>query len=54
MVETLTWPQTYVDGMPDFEGEGYSSTFYAGGTGQVDMCWKCSDCGHSITKGINE
>ena len=43
--------QTYVGGMEDFAGDGYSSTFSAGGTGKVDVCWKCPDCGRSVTKG---
>ncbi len=46
--------QTYVGGMEDFAGEGYSSTFHAGGTGKVDMCWKCPNCGRSITKDMRE
>jgi hypothetical protein len=46
--------QTYVGGMEDFAGEGYSSTFSAGGTGKVDVCWKCPDCGRSITKDMSE
>lgn len=46
--------QTYVGGMPDFAGDDYSSTFSAGGTGRVINCWKCPDCGHSITKGTED
>lgn len=54
MVDAIALQQTYVGGMPDFEGEGYSSTFYAGGTGKVIDCWKCPDCGRSITKDLSE
>ncbi len=54
MVEGIAIGQTYVGGMPDFEDEGYSSTFYAGGTGKVIDCWKCPDCGRSITKDMSE
>jgi hypothetical protein len=43
--------QTYVGGMEDFAGDGRASTFYAGGTGEIDVCWKCPDCGRSVTKG---
>lgn len=51
MVEPLTWPQTYIDDMPDFEGEGYSSTFHVG---KIFDCWKCPDCGRSVTKDMSE
>ena len=47
MVETLTWPQTYIGSIPDFEGEGYSSTFHVG---KIFDCWECPDCGRSVTK----
>ena len=50
MVDSIALQQTYVGGMSDFVGEGYSSTFHAGGTGNVINCWKCPDCGRSITK----
>lgn len=33
MVEGIATGQTYIGSMPDFEGEGYSSTFHAGGYG---------------------
>jgi len=54
MVDAIALQQTYVGGMPDFIGEGYSSTFHAGGTGNVINCWKCPDCGRSITKDMRE
>ena len=54
MVDAIALQQTYVGGIEDFEGEGYSSTFHAGGTGRVIACWKCPDCGRSITKGMSE
>jgi hypothetical protein len=54
MVDSIALQQTYIGGIEDFAGEGYSSTFHAGGTGKVDVCWKCPDCGRSITKDIAE
>ena len=42
--------QTYVGGLPDFIGDKHSSTFSAGGPGLVVECWKCPDCGWSMTK----
>lgn len=50
MVDAIALQQTYVGGIEDFAGDGYSSTFHAGGTGRVIACWKCPDCGRSITK----
>lgn len=49
MVLGIATAQTYVGGMPDFEGETHSSTFSAGGTGRVINCMKCPSCGHSVT-----
>ena len=43
--------QTYVGGLPDFEGDKHSSTFSVGGSGKVINVWKCPDCGSSISKG---
>jgi hypothetical protein len=51
MVEGIATGQTYVGGIPDFEGEGYSSTFYAG---KIIDYWKCPDCGRSVTKELGE
>jgi rubredoxin len=51
MTEGIYTKQTLVGGMEDFAGDGYSSTFSAGGTGEVAVCWKCPDCGRSVTKG---
>lgn len=41
--------QTYVGGMPDFPGETHSSTFSAGGPGEMVDCLKCLKCGWSVT-----
>ena len=54
MVDAIAIQQTYVGGIEDFAGEGYSSTFHAGGVGKVIDCWKCPDCGRSITKDMSE
>lgn len=54
MVLGIATAQTYVGGMPDFEGETHSSTFSAGGPGEVIKCWKCPDCGHSVEKGEDD
>lgn len=41
--------QTFVGGMPDFEGDTHSSTFSAGGPGKMVECLKCEKCGWSTT-----
>lgn len=41
--------QTFVGGMPDFEGDTHSSTFSAGGPGKLVDCIKCPQCGKSVT-----
>lgn len=46
--------QTYTGGIEADDGDGYSSSFFAGGTGYVAVCWKCPDCGRSVTKGTAE
>lgn len=49
MQEGIATGQTIVGGMPDFEGESRSSTFYSGGPGKIIPCMKCKDCGWSVS-----
>lgn len=42
--------QTFVGGMPDFPGDTHATTFSAGGPGTMIDCWKCPECGRSVTK----
>lgn len=42
--------QTFVSGVPDFEGDDTISTSSAGGPGEMIDCRKCSACGWSVTK----
>ena len=51
MNEGLYTKQTFVSGIIDFPNDTRASTFSAGGTGKLDECLKCPECGHSITKG---
>lgn len=46
--------QTFTAGMPDFPGDTHAVTFSAGGPGKVVPCWKCPECGRSITMGDGE
>jgi len=41
--------QTFVGGTPDFIDDTHSSTFSAGGTGELIDCLKCPKCGWSMT-----
>jgi hypothetical protein len=41
--------QTYVAGTPDFPGDQHAVTFSAGGPGVMVDCWKCPECGRSVT-----
>lgn len=54
MVLGIATAQTYVVGMPDFPNDTRASTFSAGGPGKVIDCWKCPDCGHSVTQTLND
>lgn len=49
MAEGIAMGQTYVGGMPDFPGDTHSSTFSAGGPGEVIRALKCTACGWSVT-----
>jgi hypothetical protein len=49
MAEGIAMGQTYVGGMPDFPGDDHSSTFSAGGPGEVIRALKCTACGWSVT-----
>lgn len=49
MQRGLFTEQTFVGGMPDFPGDTIASTFSAGGPGRLVECWKCPECGWSVT-----
>ena len=49
MIRGKALEQTYVGGTPDFPGDTHASTFSAGGPGRLIDCWKCPECGWSIT-----
>lgn len=51
MVASRALAQTFVGGEPDFPGDTHSSTFSAGGPGELINCMKCEDCGWSVTNG---
>jgi hypothetical protein len=44
--------QTYT-GSPDFAG-GEVVTMSPGGPGKLVVCWKCQDCGWSVTTGSKD
>lgn len=50
MIESHAIAQTFVAGTPDFPGDAHASTFSAGGPGKLIPCWKCPECGRSITR----
>lgn len=54
MIASHAIAQTFVAGTPDFLGDTHASTFSAGGPGKLVPCWKCSECGRSITKGDDQ
>ena len=43
--------QTWTSGTPDFHGETRGMTFSPGGPGKLINCYKCYDCGWSMTVG---
>jgi hypothetical protein len=49
MVESKAHLETITKGTPDFPGATVS-TFSTGGPGVLIECFKCPECGHSITK----
>ncbi len=51
MIHGQAVAQTFVPGSPDFPGDTHAATFSAGGPGRMIDCWKCPECGRSITKG---
>jgi len=46
--------QTVAGGIPDFPGDKFGSTISAGGPGVLVDCWKCPDCGRSISKDLGD
>jgi len=54
MISSTAIEQTYTAGVPDFPGMDVNSpgqTISPGGPGKHVPCWKCVDCGWSVTKG---
>jgi hypothetical protein len=49
MVDGIALAQTYV-GLPDFPNCSLVVTFSPGGPGYLVDCWKCPQCGRSVTK----
>jgi hypothetical protein len=52
MIESHGLLQTFVGGELDFPSDPAPVTFSAGGPGKLAQCWKCPDCGWSMTKYI--
>ena len=41
--------QSTLAGIPDFAGDNHATTASPGGPGRLIDCFKCADCGYSVT-----